>query len=157
MKVIEFGSDPMDQFSTPIKSETTRFGRLLTLPVRAHPDKPGRELSVVWDARVPLVEGFDNCYSYIVQFTAQGNVAGNHYHKIKQEIYFPVEGEFVVILENPKTKERETIQLRSVDHIALFVPSGIAHVVRAETTSATLLVTATSPQVDRDEFAYTVL
>lgn len=157
MNTPEFGSDPMDQFSIPLKREKTHLGELLSLSVRQRSDKPGRSLSIVWDERAPLIEGFANRYSYFVTFQEKGSLAGNHYHLEKQEIYFPLIGDFTVIFENPENKEREEIELKTSEHNAIFVPAGVAHVVRAESEIAILLVTATSPQVDRDEFEYRVL
>lgn len=157
MQFLEFGSDPMDQFSIPLKRQKTLLGELLFLPVRQRADKPGRSLSVVWDGRVPLIENFSNRYSYFVTFQNKGSLAGNHYHSGKQEIYFPLIGDFTVVLENPKTKEKEEVSLRAQEHTAVFVPAGVAHAVRSESEAAILLVTATSPQVDSDEFEYKVL
>lgn len=151
-----FGSDPMDQFSLPVKKEKTRLGELLTLSVRKRDDKPGRALSVIWDERVPLIDGFTNRYSYFVTFEKKGSVAGNHYHLKKQEIYFPLVGEFTVTLENPETKDKEEVTLKTQDHTAIFVPAGVAHAIRSESDVAILLVIATSPQVDRDEFEYLI-
>lgn len=153
----KFGLDPMDQFSIPLQKSKTELGELLVLPVRERQDKPGRSLSVVWDERVPLIDGFDNRYSYYVTFQGKGNLAGNHYHLEKQEIYFPIIGDFMVVLEDPKTNKREEIILSSTAHTVIFVPAGIAHVVKSQSDVAILLVTATSPQVDRDEFEYKVL
>jgi dTDP-4-dehydrorhamnose 3,5-epimerase-like enzyme len=150
----EFGKDPMDQYSVPLESQETKLGHLFKLQPRQKPEKPGRTLKVLWDERSPLIEGFQNRYSYIVSFDSEGNTAGNHYHEKKQEIFIPLEGVLRVVLENIETKEREEVEISSSEHLAFFVPSRIAHAVTSKSESAILLVTASSAGTEEDEFPY---
>lgn len=144
----------MDKYSIPVDKTKTKLSFLFNMRVRETPEKPGRKLAIVWDSRTPLVDGFENKYTYTVTFAAIGNVAGNHYHNIKQELFYPALGKFKVILENTKTKEREEIELDSDKHQALYIPNKIAHVVIAKSNPAVFLVTASSPATDEDELTY---
>jgi oxalate decarboxylase/phosphoglucose isomerase-like protein (cupin superfamily) len=83
-------------------------------------------------------------------------MAANHYHKIKQEIYYALHGELTVILEDVKTKEREELQLKSGDNRFIFVPANIAHVVISKTDDDSLLVIASHHEATTDELPYTV-
>src|SRR5258708_30295874 len=107
----DFGTDPVDQFSQPVSTRATLLGKLFQTPLRARAVKSNRSLGVLWDDRCPLVEGFDNCYCYLVRFNIVGAVAGNHYHREKDEIFHAVTGAFRVVLEDQHSKEREEITL----------------------------------------------
>mgnify|MGYP001567053970 CR=1 FL=1 len=154
MNSISFGKDPDDIYSTPIGTRQTNLSKIFLMKPRENPEKPGRKLSVVWDSRVPLVEGFENNYTYTVEFANIESVAGNHYHKKKKELFYPVVGDFDVILEDIETKEKEQLTLSSKDHRVLLVNPPTAHVVIAKTHPAILLVTATYPNNKEDEFKY---
>lgn len=154
---VEFGKDPMDLFSVPVSQRDTKLSRVFAMDVRANAEKPGRSLAVVWDERASFVEGFENRYSYVVSFSESGNMAGNHFHKEKEELFYPLLGEFTVFFEDVQSGVREEIVMKTEDHEVLFVPKGIAHTVRAETDHAILLVVASAPNVEGDEFSHTVL
>ena len=144
----------MDLYSKPISVKETKLTRIFQMQVRQKPEKPGRSLLVTWDARVPLVEGFENKYSYLVTFESKGNLAGNHYHEHKQELFSPVVGDLVVILEDIKTKERGELEISAKDHSVVYIPTRIAHTVVANSDIAVLLVTASYPGTEGDEFPY---
>lgn len=152
MTLPKLGLDPMDMYSTPMSEIKTKYGRLFQMQVRD--TKPRRILAVAWDSRIPLVEGFENIYSYTVTFHEIGNTAGNHYHHNKQEIFYPIIGDFNVILEDPKTKGREEIELKQEQHQALYVPTEIAHAVIALSNPAVLLVIASYPSSEEEEVTY---
>lgn len=154
MVKLAFGKDPMDVYSKPIGITETKLSRMFQMQAREKPEKPGRSLSVVWDARIPLIGGFENKYSYLVSFTKKGNLAGNHYHRHKQELFIPVVDDFVIILEDVETKEREELTISTKDHSVIYIPTRIAHTVVADSDTAVLLVIASSPGTEGDEFAY---
>lgn len=134
-----------------------KLTKIFTIQTIKNPEKPGRSIAVIWDILKPLIEGFENNYSYIVSLQKKGNVAANHYHKEKQELIYPIIGNFTVSTENVETKEREKISLKTVRHQAIYFPTGIAHAVRAETDNAIFLVIATSGETKKDTFYYEVL
>lgn len=155
MKVpLEFGKDPMDQYSLPLASKTTALGVLFQLNPREKPEKPGRSLVVEHDSRKPLVPEFKLAYAYTVTFSATGNSAGNHFHHQKAEIMRPVAGSVTVKLEDPKSNAREEHLLNATSHQAIYVRPKVAHVVIAQSEPAVLLVLATHPNNEEDEFPY---
>lgn len=147
-------SDPMDVYSKPVLIEETKLSKIFHLKRREKKEKPGRSLSVVFDKRYPLLEDFDYNYCYFVTFNKVNDSAGNHYHKKKEELFYPIVGEMAVVLEDIQTKERELINLDSGEHKVLYVPKGVAHKVVAKKERSILLVVATYPNSEEDEFPY---
>lgn len=152
----QLGSDPMDIYSQPLKQEKTKLATIFYLNPRNLPEKPGRSLSVIWDKRCPLVDGFENNYQYIVSFIKKDERAGNHYHASKQEIFIPVSGQIKVCLENPESKETEEIILNSSENKVLYIPPKIAHVAISNSDICSLLVLASFPNNLADEFPYQI-
>ena len=152
-----FGSNSIDQYSVPISQRNTKLATIYKLNPRDSKEKPGRILEVIWDERKPLVDGFVNKYSSVVIFKKSQTVAGNHYHRIKQELFTPLAGKFTIFLEDTKTKKKEKILMDSSLHETIYVKVGIAHAVRAETKGAILFVAATSPGVEADEINYKLI
>ncbi len=66
---------------------------------------------------------------YFVTFEKPGAVRGNHYHETKKEWFVVGQGKVLVILEDVKTKARETIILDGDDdkYTRLMVGENIAH------------------------------
>jgi len=149
-------ADPMDVYSKPIKIEQLKLGTLFYMKPRADPRKSGRELLVTYDDRSPLIEGFVAHYSYLVTFSEQGNSAGNHYHEKKCELFISANGELIIDLEDIETKEKENLTLSSGDNRILYIPPRIAHKVTSKTKNGVLLVLATSPNTEEDEYSYEV-
>ncbi len=147
-------TDPMDQFSIPIKDQETKLGHLFFLEPRNHPDKPGRSLRVIFDNRLPLVEGFVPNYAYTVTLKKSGSLAGNHYHRANAELHYPLTGTFEIHLEDPTTKEGEIFRLNSANHTVLLIKAGIAHKVISKSENSQLLVIATNPHINSDEYHY---
>jgi hypothetical protein len=156
MKVLRLGKDPMDTYSSPIEIKKTKLSRIFSMKPREIPEKPGRSLSVAWDSRIPLVPNFKNRYSYIVTFDGIGNIAGNHYHVKKEELFIPIEGRLKIMLEDRRTKEKEQITISAKEHKIIYIPTNIAHVVMADSNPAILLVIATYPDSKEDELKYNV-
>jgi len=154
---LAFGRNEIDQYSVPSSKRQTELATVYKLNPRDRKDKPGRILEVLWDDRKPYISGFDNRYSYTVLFKKSKAVAGNHYHKIKQELFTPLSGKFSIFLEDIKTKERETILMDAEDHEMIYVHVRIAHAVRAENKGAILFVAATSPGIEEDEIPYKLI
>lgn len=149
-------TDPMDKYSQPIGEKETNLARIFYLDPRENPEKPGRSLRVFFDDRFPLVEGFKPSYLYTVTFEKEGSQAGNHYHQVKSELFYPVAGKFEVYLENPENKESEMIPLNTENHTVLYIKAGVAHKVVSKSEKSVLMVAATAPNIDGDEFPYNV-
>jgi hypothetical protein len=155
-KSTQFGEDPMDHFSIPTKEVKTKLTRMYVMDKREKPEKPGRALSVVWDERRPLFDGFVNRYSYIVRFSDKSSMAGHHYHVKRNEFYSAMQGGFKVILENVKNKEREELSLQAADNTFLYVPPHHAHLVIPQSDECVLLVVTDYPELASDQFDYKV-
>ena len=143
--------DSNDIYSIPQKATTTNCSKIFELPVRKNINKPGRELQVTFDSRMPLVSGFECSYSYIVKFDRINSSAGGHYHLKKQEIYIPILGKFTVLLKDINTDNIEEVVIDSELSQSLYVRTNIAHKVTALTDKAILLVHATAPNSESDE------
>lgn len=146
--------DPMDIYSQPRSEQETKLAKLFSLRPRQILQKPGRSLLVLWDYRLPLIQRFKNNYSYAVTFFFKGSTAGNHYHQKKREIFYPLLGDFRVMLEDIRTKQKEELAIKTMNHSALYIPTGIAHAVISKSDSAILLVTASRPSAQNDELEY---
>lgn len=147
----------MNTYSTPTEVIKTKLSQLFQMKVRENSQKPGRTLAVVWDSHMPLVKGFQNQFSYVVNFKVIGNTAGNHYHLRKQELLYPLIGSFKVILEDITTREKEEFELNANQHQVLYLPTKIAHAIVAQTNPAICLITATYPANEADEFPYKLI
>lgn len=154
MKLPKLGPDPMDIYSQPINQEKTKLATIFEIKPRQTADKPGRSLSVVWDKRLPLIEGFENNYDYVVTFEGKGQKAGNHYHQSKQELFTPIIGRVKISLKDINNQETEEIFIDAKDHKILYVKPNIAHTVTSESDICALLVIATFPNNQSDEFPY---
>lgn len=167
--------DPMDKFSLPVGGNLAgadALYRLFAKLPRLDPKKPGRELIVHYDQRFPQVEGFKLNYLYTVESMEEMNAAGNHFHQKKQEIFIPLLGEFIVELIDIKTREYQKVLISARNKREDFAFSGdynsaterivhnlhirteIAHKVTFLNNGGILLVLATSPNNDGDEFSY---
>jgi len=54
-----------------------------------------------------------------------GHPRGNHYHKVKQEFLYVIEGEAVLIVQDMETEARVSIPLRGGD--LAFIQTGVGH------------------------------
>ncbi|PIY96388.1 MAG: hypothetical protein COY66_04170 [Candidatus Kerfeldbacteria bacterium CG_4_10_14_0_8_um_filter_42_10] len=141
-------NNSMDQYSSPLKIEETKLGIKYWLNPRR--TKPGRELLVIYDQRLPFMK-FKLRYSYYVRFLEEGVAAGNHYHKKKEEIFIPLAGEFEVHLENIVSKEREIIKLNAFENVAFYVRTNVSHKVTSNKKEGVLLIMASQPNNDEDD------
>ncbi len=144
--------DFLEEYSKPLRVEKTALAMVFWL----HPRKKrvGRELVPVYDQRFPLA--FSLKYAYYLRFFEKGNVAGNHYHKKKQELLVPLTGNFEVHLEDITTKKKEMIRLSSKENKAVYVRTGISHKIVSQQAMGILLVLASHPSREGDEVKYGV-
>lgn len=141
--------DSHEPFSLPEKTEKTKLATLFTLKSKQH--WPKRTLSVAFDSRHSLVEGFDVNSAYWLVFEKDGR-AGGHYHNKKAEIFYVPKGTIEVELEDVKNKEKETIVLEAKKNHALYIPTGVKHSVVSKENGSILIVLATSPGTEDDTF-----
>ena len=82
---------------------------------------PQGELAQVYDSD----EGIR--YMAVIE-THIGSVRGNHYHKVKEERIYVMQGELLVLVEDVQTNERASVPLQTGD--LLLIQTGIAHLLR---------------------------
>jgi uncharacterized cupin superfamily protein len=76
------------------------------------------ELAQVYDA----AEGIR--YLAVIELR-EGNPRGNHYHKVKEEFVYMMQGEVSLVAEDIESKARETVRLQAGD--LAFIQTGVAH------------------------------
>jgi mannose-6-phosphate isomerase-like protein (cupin superfamily) len=82
---------------------------------------PQGELAQVYDS--------EDGMRYLAAIEARmGSDRGNHYHKVKEEWLYVLQGELLVLVEDVQTKERASVPLRIGD--LLLIQTGIAHLLR---------------------------
>ena len=96
-------------FRPPIGASTSPIKRLLL---------PQGELAQFYDSDEPVR------YIAYIEFCA-GGARGNHFHNIKEEWVYLIEGEIVLTVEDVESKARESFSMQAGDLV--FVPKGVAH------------------------------
>jgi len=142
----------LDQYSKPTKQENTKLSTIYWLNPRD--SKKGRLFIPLYDKRFPLK--FKVEYEYISKFLEKNNASGNHYHRVKEEILIPLDGEFEIYLEDVKTKEREMIPMNSVDNKAIYIRTGISHRIVSRGNTGLILVLASNHSTLEDEIEYVI-
>jgi hypothetical protein len=69
-------------------------------------------------------------YLALIELRA-GTIRGNHFHKVKVELIYVIQGAVDLVVEDIESKQRETIFMRTGD-LAL-IQTGIAHALRVST------------------------
>ena len=95
--------------------------RALTLRRSSALFLPQGELAQVHDSE----EGIR--YLAVIEIRS-GTVRGNHYHKIKEERIYVLQGELLVLVEDVETNARASVPLKTGD--LLLIQTGIAHLLR---------------------------
>jgi len=143
----------MDKYSSPLKTKKTKLGIKYWLNPRK--TKLGRELLAIYDQRLSYMK-FEPRYFYYVRFLKEGDTAGNHYQRKKEELFIPLEGDFEVHLENIASKKREIIKLNALENVAFYVKTNISHKVVSKKKEGVLLVLASNPSMDEDDIDYQI-
>jgi mannose-6-phosphate isomerase-like protein (cupin superfamily) len=103
-----------------------------SLPVisgRPGPDAPILKRLLLPQGELAQVHDSDEgiCYLAVIE-TRMDSVRGNHYHKVKEELIYVLQGELLVVVEDIGTNERASVPLRTGD--LLRIQTGIAHLLR---------------------------
>lgn len=127
-----------------------------TLPALTPPTAPGApvlkrlllpqgELAQFWDGEQPI-----NYIAYIE--LRPGTVRGNHYHKIKEEHVYVMQGELTLLLEDVQTHDRDSVPLKGGELVT--IPTFVAHALRVSANgSAVEFSPARFDPVDTYKFA----
>lgn len=151
--------DPMDEYSNVNCINIGNLHTLYTLRPRRDPIKPGRELIVGYDERFAWQNincNFKLKYLYYVNFFQKNDQAGNHYHTKKQEIFLPVYGRFLVRLSNLDNTKIEEVIITASEYEAVYINTKIAHQITSLEDKGILLVLATHPNSQEDEFHHKI-
>lgn len=89
---------------------------------------------------------------YFITFEKTGAIRGNHYHSTKKEWFVVGQGKILVILEDIKTKVRETLILDGDDdrYVRLSIGENIAHTMVNLTTFAYVVNYCNKPYHEDD-------
>ena len=95
---------------------------------------------------------FLNVHSYLVS-VFPGRTRANHYHKKKEEWIALTAGVLEIILEDIRTKERETIVLdtKTKEYAIIYIPPCIAHSIKNIGDSEAVIVVFSRTPEDRDD------
>ena len=103
-----------------------------SLPVisgRPGPDAPTLKRLLLPQGELAQVHDSDEGIRYMAVIeTLMGGDRGNHYHKIKKERIYVMQGELLMLTEDVLTKERASVRLQAGD--LLLIETGIAHLLR---------------------------
>ena len=103
-----------------------------SLPVisgRPGPDVPTLKRLLLPQGELAQIHDSDEGVHYMaVVETLVGGVRGNHYHKVKEERIYLLQGELLLLAEDVQTNERVSVRLQTGD--LLLIETGIAHVLR---------------------------
>lgn len=77
------------------------------------------------DSSYPELIGSNVCGGSLIMVKDSNSVIGNHYHSKKDELFYFIEGNGILRLEDPLTKEKEEVVLSKP--IAFIITKGIAH------------------------------
>jgi quercetin dioxygenase-like cupin family protein len=103
-----------------------------SLPIisgRPGPDAPTLKRLFLPQGELAQVHDSEDGVRYMAVIEARvGNVRGNHYHKVKEERIYLLQGELVVLVEDIQTKERASVSLQTGD--LLLIQTGVSHLLR---------------------------
>jgi len=103
-----------------------------TLPVFNGPtgaEAPALKRLLLPQGELTSFHNADEAIHYIAFIELRDGAArGNHFHKLKKEMVYVVQGEVVLVIEDTESKARESVPLRAGDLAIISV--GIAHVLR---------------------------
>lgn len=98
---------------------------------------------------------------YLLTFSAQGVVRGNHYHKKSTEVFSIVSGSVQIVIENINTGERNELMLTagSEPHQRILISPQHAHAIKCLTQFAVLASFCTHEYNanEPDKFDYALL
>ncbi len=106
--------------------------RKWSLPVisgRPGPDAPALKRLMLAQGELAQVHDSDEGIRYLAVMEIRvGSDRGNHYHKVKEEWIYVLQGKLVVVCQDIQTSERASAPLERGD--LLFIQTGIAHLLR---------------------------
>ena len=103
-----------------------------TLPVLSGPtgpEAPPLKRLLLPQGELTSIHNADEPIHYIAFIELrEGGARGNHYHKLKKEMVYVIQGEVLLVVEDLASQERAAIPLLAGDLAT--IPVGVAHVLR---------------------------
>jgi len=103
-----------------------------SLPVvsgRPGPDAPALKRLMLPQGELAQIHDSDDGIRYLAFIEVRvGSDRGNHYHKVKEEWVYVMQGKVLVVVQDIETSARASVPLEKGD--LLFIQTGIAHVLR---------------------------
>jgi hypothetical protein len=104
----------------------------LSLPVisgRPGPDAPALKRLLLPQGELAQIHDSDEGIRYLAVIEVRaGSVRGNHYHKVKEELIYLLQGKMLVLVHDIQTNARASVPLQMGD--LLFIQTGIAHLLQ---------------------------
>lgn len=117
-----------------MKSSEYLAGNVLkwSLPVvsgRPGPDAPALKRLMLPQGELAQIHDSDDGIRYLAFIEVRvGSDRGNHYHKVKEEWVYVMQGKVLVVVQDIQTNARASVPLERGD--LLFIQTRIAHVLR---------------------------
>jgi len=146
----------VNKLAIPVVVDDRKLYTLFALPEREASGKSGRKLLVPFDKRFPLVEGFEFNYMYLVEIKEFGSEPGHHYHHQKHELMMVVSGSARFLFKDIEADEIRSATLDGRKNRIIHVKPRIAHAVVPLIIPTIILVMASSPNTEDDEFSHTI-
>jgi len=103
-----------------------------SLPVvsgRPGPDAPALKRLMLPQGELAQIHDSDDGIRYLAFIEVRvGSDRGNHYHKVKEEWVYVMQGKVLVVVQDIETSARASVPLEKGE--LLFIQTGIAHVLR---------------------------
>jgi dTDP-4-dehydrorhamnose 3,5-epimerase-like enzyme len=133
----------------------SRLEAMRRIPRTTRRDDRGWLLKVLNGHEDHLRSDVGECY---VTWSEPGQIRGNHYHPVTSEWFTVILGRARLTLCDPETGERASMELDGSEPVTVFVPAGLAHVLRThDDLSALLVVYADHPYDPADTVPFGVL
>ncbi len=102
---------------------------LLVVSGRPGPDAPALKRLMLPQGELAQIHDSDDGIRYLAFIEVRvGSDRGNHYHKVKEEWVYVMQGKVLVVVQDIETNARASVPLEKGD--LLFIQTRIAHVLR---------------------------
>lgn len=100
------------------------LNRIRTYPRQHRGDSRGWLLKLLDGSETGLPSAVGECYTVLGH---PGAVRGGHYHPIANEWFTVVQGRATLLLADPSSGERASMELSGESPVTVHVPAGVAH------------------------------
>lgn len=126
---------PVDFKSSGAMSDSTFLeGKVRRVSLRSFPGAPGSDAPVLKRLLLPQGElaqfyDADEPLRYLAYIALrEGTARGNHYHEVKEEGIYLIQGDVELVVEDIGSKARASVPMAAGDLV--FIPKRVAHTLR---------------------------